>query len=126
MENRGKVYLAGPITGLDYEGATDWRESATKMMHPIEALSPMRYKAYLIQYGKLLATYGDIGVKNPLSTDKGITTRDRWDVERCDIVLMNFLGAEIVSIGTCIEIGWADTHRKPIVMLMEEEGNPSL
>ena len=123
METVGKVYLAGPITGLDYAGATDWRETSTKALHPIEALSPMRYKAYLAAYGKLLASYGDTGVKHPLSTDKGITTRDRWDVQRCDIVLMNFLGAKTVSIGTCIEIGWADAHRKPIVMLIEEEGN---
>jgi len=28
-----------------------------------------------------------------------------------------------VSIGTMIEAGWADSYRKPIVLVMEEEGN---
>ncbi len=123
LETFGKVYLAGPITGLDFEGATDWRIEVTKLMRPIEALSPMRYKSYLAQYGKLRAQYENTDIRHPLSTDQGITTRDRWDVQRCDLILMNFLGAERVSVGTCIEVGWGDAYRKPIILVMEREGN---
>ena len=123
MDPIGKVYLAGPITGLDFEGATGWRETATKLLHPVEALSPMRYKAYLKEYGKLLSSYGNSTVRHPLSTDDGITARDHFDVKRSALILMNFLGADERSIGTCIEIGWASAYRVPIVLLMEEEGN---
>jgi nucleoside 2-deoxyribosyltransferase len=41
----------------------------------------------------------------------------------CDAILFNFLGAERVSIGTCIELGWGDAFRKPMVLVMEDEAN---
>ena len=39
---------------------------------------------------------------------------------RCDMVLMNLLGATKVSIGSMIELGWADAFRKPVVLVIEE------
>jgi nucleoside 2-deoxyribosyltransferase len=50
-------------------------------------------------------------------------TRDRYDVMSSDVVLFNLLGTTTVSIGTCIEFGWADAFRKPVVLVMEPEGN---
>ena len=43
------VYLAGPITGLTFDGCTDWREYAKKSLAEagIDGLSPMRAKDYL-------------------------------------------------------------------------------
>jgi hypothetical protein len=35
-------------------------------------------------------------------------TRDRFDATRCDVLLVNLLGAERVSIGTMMEVAWAD------------------
>jgi nucleoside 2-deoxyribosyltransferase len=37
---------------------------------------------------------------------------------------VNLLGAKKVSIGTCVEIGWANAHDIPIVLIMEPDGNP--
>ena len=34
-------------------------------------------------------------------------------------MLFNFLGADRVSVGTCIEVGWADAARRPMVAVME-------
>jgi nucleoside 2-deoxyribosyltransferase len=51
-------------------------------------------------------------------------TRDHWDVSRCDAVLVVLSGATRVSIGTVMELGWAYAYRKPVVAVMEEEGNP--
>lgn len=120
-----RVYLAGPITGLNYKGATNWREYATKKLakHNIQCFSPMRAKEYL----KELEIIHDViptCEKNPLSSSPGIVSRDRLDVMKCDLMLVNFLGAKTVSIGTCIEFGWADAFRKPIILIMEKEGNP--
>jgi len=45
-----KVYLAGPITGLSYEKAVDWRRYAQIVLleeGDIVAVSPMRSKDYL-------------------------------------------------------------------------------
>jgi hypothetical protein len=51
-----------------------------------------------------------------MSKPKGLTTRDRWDAMRCDVLLVNLLGATKVSIGTVLEFGWADAMDIPIVV----------
>ncbi len=61
---------------------------------------------------------------NVLACQKGIATRDRFDVASCNVMLAYLLGAEKVSIGTMIEFGWADAARKPIITIMEKNGNP--
>ncbi len=119
--NKPMVYLAGPISGLNYEGATDWREYATKFLaeRDIIGLSPMRGKIYLLNESEIKDKYDD----TLLSSQAAITARDRFDCTRCDAVLFNFLNAPKTSIGTCIEIGWADAARKPMVLCIEESGN---
>ena len=122
------VYLAGPISGLKFGECTEWRNAVVHDLsqYGITGLSPMRGKEYLLSIAKdePLGPDGDkYKIISPLSTNQGITTRDRWDCQRADVVLMNLVGAKQVSIGTCIEIGWADAARVPIVLAMED-GNP--
>jgi nucleoside 2-deoxyribosyltransferase len=112
------VYLAGPITGLTFDGANDWREDVkAKFKAPVVGLSPLRCKKYLAGVQSKLESLGYYG--HPLSTPQGITSRDRFDCQRADVVLFNFLGADRVSVGTCIEVGWADAARRPMVAVME-------
>lgn len=115
------VYLAGPITGLTYDGATDWRDDVAQRLwlEGITPLSPLRGKDYLRDVGELKDQYHELNV---LSSGKGITTRDRWDCQRADVVLMNLVGAERVSIGSVMEAAWADAARVPLVLAMEEGG----
>lgn len=115
------VYLAGPITGLSYGEATDWRSYAIQSLakENIKGLSPLRCKEYLMLEKKIAQKYDSF----VLSTGKGITTRDRWDCLRCDVLLVNLLGAEKVSIGTMMELGWASSNNKPIVLCIEDQGN---
>ncbi len=40
-----------------------------------------------------------------------------------DIVLANLLNAQDVSIGTMFEYAWADDFHKPIISIIEKEGN---
>ncbi|MGX9944839.1 nucleoside 2-deoxyribosyltransferase [Bradyrhizobium denitrificans] len=121
------VYLAGPISGLNYEGATDWREFAKGELKQfgIKALSPLRNQEHL----KSVATFTNAAAEterllSPMSTPRGLTVRDRWDAMRCDVLLVNLCGATKVSIGTVMEIAWADSKGIPIVVAMEDEGNP--
>lgn len=120
------VYLAGPITGLTYDGGNDWRDAVRIELEDvgIDAWSPLRAKQFLRAIGVLDAAgtkeSAYIGL-NPLSEPKGITARDRFDTMRSDLVVMNLLGAERVSIGTMIEAGWADAARVPLVVAMEED-----
>lgn len=120
------VYLAGPISGLDYQGATDWRNQAVAALGEIgvKGLSPMRGKEYLAHVTEFTADGDMYGALSVMSSNRGIMTRDRYDATRCDVLLVNLLGAAKVSIGTVMEIAWADAHRIPIVCVMEPEGNP--
>jgi len=121
MNRLPKVYLGGAISGLTYDQGQDWREFVVSLLagRGIEGFSPLRAKGYLRSKGVIEQGYED----TPLSTDHGITTRDRWDVQTADAVLFNLLGAKRVSIGTMIEYGWADARRIPIITCIEPTGN---
>lgn len=113
------VFLSGPITGLSYDGATGWREYAVEKLGDvgITALSPLRRREFLKDVKSIADHYDDY----VLSTKRGITAADRFDLKRADLVIMNVLGAKRVSIGTMIEAGWADAWGKPIILIMEKD-----
>lgn len=116
-----KVYLAGPITGLTYDQGQDWRTKVKAELSNkgIDGFSPLRAKSYLAGHGPLQGAYDEF----PLSTAKGIVARDRNDVRTADLVIFNLLGATRISIGTCIEFGWADAYRIPSIVVIEKNGN---
>ena len=117
------VYAAGPITGLNYKGATDWRSYMQavfdRLSGQITVLDPMRGKAFLRQEIEI----GSGGYDNQVASEKGITNRDRRDVMNSDAVIVNLVEADRVSIGTMMELGWADSYRIPIILVMEPKGN---
>jgi hypothetical protein len=81
--------------------------------------SPLRSKVFLSNRGPLEDEYSD----HILATSRGIITRDRFDVRRCDLLFAYLLGATKVSIGTVMEIAWADMLRTPVVLCIEDKGN---
>ncbi len=116
-----KVYLAGPIGGLSYDDAfAGWRQKAEKLFEDcveIQTYNPMRFKEVL--RGELKLDGKDYE-GDPLVTPQGIFTRDMHDVMSCDAMLINFRDSQKVSIGTCVEIGWATAFRKPFVMVTDD------
>jgi hypothetical protein len=118
---RRSVYLVGPITGLSYQGATDWREYAKNFLsnHGIAGLNPLRGKDYL-KGEKDIADKYDLHV---MSTSRGIMTRDYFDCMNAGVILANFIGAEKVSIGSAMEIAWGYNNHTPVIVCMED-GNP--
>lgn len=128
-----QIYLAGPITGCTYRGCTNWREAFKDMLREnmagegwnpdgVRCLSPMRAKEYLDQVGVINKDYPSVDF-GPLSCSRGIMTRDFFDCTRADILVVNLLGATIVSIGTVMEIAWAYQNRTPTIVVMEKENN---
>lgn len=114
-----RIYLAGPISGCEFDECTDWRYQFTCLIpRSIQCLSPMRGKEFLKAHGTIEGDYPELG---PLATSRGIITRDFFDCTRSDIVLVNFLNSgNRVSIGTCMEVAWAYMARKPLIMISEE------
>jgi nucleoside 2-deoxyribosyltransferase len=116
-----KIYTAGPITGLTYEGAAlGWREQIKALLPEFDLFSPMRAKEFLAGEGVLAGSYG----YNPMSSENGILGRDHNDVFTCDLMIANFLEDDgNKSLGTAMEFGWAHAYRKPIIMIAEQD-NP--
>ena len=116
-----KVYLSGPISGLDFDEADDWRKAVSdRLSHNIIPLNPLRCKEWLRGRGKIIA---NSAYEHWMGTDEFIGTRDHWDTFRSDLIFCNLLGAKSVSIGTMIEIGIAHHARVPIILVMEPSGN---
>jgi hypothetical protein len=120
------VYLYGPISGLSFHGAQDWRTWMRGQLglHGIEAVSPLRGKEYLASLESISGhgrEYAHLGV---LSTPQAVIARDKFDVLRADMLVGNFLGAKQVSLGSMFEQAWAHMHHKPIAAAIEPEGNP--
>lgn len=126
-----KVYLAGPISHTTWKGATDWRMAVREELakYGIEGIDPMRGKADLREllgrkhfdtvYGQAAQAYENYD--NPMASAKAILNRDRWDVYNADVILVNFLGAKKVSIGTVMEIAWANALGKLVIVAMEDD-----
>lgn len=139
------VYTCGPITGLSYGGATEWRETIRDMVDKdVKMVSPMRGKDYFKHVEKfeaqvnatkiappekdaiqkvadLMEPHGTSKFRKALSSAKGILARDSFDVRNCDILLMNVLGAKEKSLGSICEMAWAWQFRKPIILVIEED-----
>lgn len=121
MSSKPIVYLAGPIAGSGYKDVTNWRRRAVLELSPIKVFDPMRAKDFLKNEEEDVHNYEKKTIlENALGSPKGITSRDRYDVMNCDVVLMNLIGAKRISTGSMIEVGWADAYRKPIVLAIDE------
>lgn len=113
---RQTIYLAGPITGLSYDGCTEWRDSVKGDLEAkgYKCLTPMRGKEHL-QEIHCLPSGGMVGI----ASDHNIYERDRYDVHRCDILLVNLVGAQRVSVGTMFEMAWGWKAGKFVLTCMD-------
>jgi len=125
------VYLAGPISGLTWEEATKWRQDVAAQLGDlgITVRDPFRGKDFIKRKIKRQGGFDTEALavhkkgEHPLVSGHGIVMRDLWDVASCDMLLVNFLGADRVSIGTVVEIATARAKGKYILVVMED-GNP--
>jgi hypothetical protein len=120
MRSYFAVYLSGPVSGLPYQAAHQWREFVSRAFPShIQGVSPMRGRRYLDD-GPAVHCAADCF---PLSTDRATTMRSHFDTVRADAVLVNLLGATDVSIETMMEIAWAYDRKIPVVVAIEPNGN---
>jgi len=118
------IYLAGPITGLSWQEATEWRVSAIERFKDMSkdgkryiALSPLRGKEYLSEETAIKDSYEH----HQISTPKMINSRDMFDVRRSNLLIVNLKNAKRVTIGTMLEVGAAYILNTPIIVIMEPD-----
>src|SRR5437773_135027 len=110
------IYLAGPITGVSDADVTPWRDYVTqRLAKDVVALTPTRDATDSTEDFPLTI--------EKLRHGKGVVSRDRFDVARCDLVFANVLRAKRVSVGTVGEMFWADAFRKPVILIINGEEN---
>jgi nucleoside 2-deoxyribosyltransferase len=120
-----KVYLAGPISGLTYTNAQDWREYAAQELTKAgcEVYDPLRGKAVLMNQGVISNGMKTSKYEDAMVSDALIYARDKHDVLNCDIMLANLLGATEKSLGTICEVALAEDHNKIVVLVMKKDGS---
>lgn len=105
-----RIYLAGPMTGLTWDQANEWRlkVAAELKPHGIECYSPMRWDH------RLNSNCIDYAHDIP-----EILRRDFYDVMQSDLIYADFTvcSSDIVSFGTVSEVAWGYALRKPTVMV---------
>lgn len=125
------IYLAGPITGLSYAQAKKgWREEFVDYVNATDVgngaslymLSPMRGKEKFSDIKKFVQSPDELSAF-PLATPRGTMTRDFLDITRADIIVAGLhLPTKVASVGTCVELGYAKSLGKPIVIIGTEVG----
>jgi len=126
--SRPVVYVAGPMTGLGWDDANDWREKVRTALPDCEVRSPLRGKAWLRQETVIESSE----YPKPFGSKNAIIKRDHWDVQCADLVIANFKGTafieygggevitQVASIGTCFELAWAYEFGTPIISIIPE------
>lgn len=111
------AYLAGPVTGISWNTATGWRDGMRERLAEsnVNCVSPLRGKNYLGQELSIKDSYE----QHAMSTERAILARDYYDVDHCDVLFVNYLGAKTRSIGTISEVARAYFQNKYIIIVME-------
>jgi hypothetical protein len=114
------VYLCGPITGLSLSESTGWRRTVSAALSgEAQVIDPTRDSPDPTRHSQAKATR-TLSVERMLH-GKRTVARDRFDIQRCDLLLACFLGAKSVSIGAVGEIFWADAMSKPVIIVREDD-----
>ena len=124
----GKVYLGGPISGLNYNDAQDWREGVTAELScfGIYAYSPLRMKQFLAELPTIAGHDSNLypardDLQRAIASPSGVLGRDHNDCVTSDVLFVNFLDSVRPSLGTAMEIAWAWDYHIPVVMCIEAQ-----
>lgn len=106
---RSTIYLAGPMTEDD-----DWRA-------PIK--DTLEVQGFRVRTPEFLERYVELFGVSTEEAAAILTARDRVFSSESDYVLVNFTGSTARSMGTCVELGWAD-NGKTVTIAVNPDGQP--
>jgi len=115
-----KIYLARPISGKTKDNVFD------NYLRTIEWLSGRNVQILCPMMGKnFLRTdpnekYKPVDNLHPITTNHAIFERDIWMVKQSDVIFMDLIDADHVSIGCIMELAIAASEEKHTILAMEE------
>jgi nucleoside 2-deoxyribosyltransferase len=116
-----KVYLAGPIAGQTGEKLLNSIAEKTAILTDIGYIvyQPMVGKSHIIPHKE---TYKASGYEQfAVATNHSIFARDKWMVQQADIILADLSpSGDRVSIGTMMEIAWANLLGKMVIVVLPD------
>jgi hypothetical protein len=115
------VYLSFPISGYDYESLAEYvRETKEFLQHcGYKVIHPLACKADTLA-GKTNLSNQEDDYQSNLTTNRAIFARDKFSVQKCDIVYVNTFGRINPSLGCTAEIIWAEVFNKFVVYNTEK------
>lgn len=101
---RMAVYLGGPMESAAGDRDLRWRRSASRFLAQwnVKAINPSR-------------GFRTIADEEAARTPQEIVTRDLRDVDRADLLLVNFTTNQYPAIGTSVEIKAAYDAGTPVI-----------
>jgi nucleoside 2-deoxyribosyltransferase len=111
-----KIYIAGAISGQSGEDVISYFKNTKALLIGMgyQVFSPMTGKS---QFRNEISMKSH-GYDNPISTNHAIIERDCWMVSHCDVLYCNLTMAEIVSIGSTMELAWGHILKKHTVLTL--------
>ncbi len=107
------IYLAGQVSGLSYAAVMNRRaEIAAMFPAHIFVLNPLDHQKDLKGVEVITPFMGD---------SDAIICECFWMIEYCDLVLVDLIGATQISVGACVEIGYAIRACIPIVVMIRAD-----
>lgn len=115
------LYLAGPMSGLTWRQALEWRKQATDILHTHwRIINPVRHQVSVEQLDEIIPC----GVQDDSHTAlhlcaTGLCAQDEFYIDQSDWLLCNYLDAVRPSFGTVWEQGYAWGRNKHILSVIE-------
>lgn len=106
------VYLAGPITGMQNNEISKWREGVKQQLSHICIFDDPTSRTFHSSDNLSTAERKTIG--------KTVVTDSEISVSSADLILLNLKCAHRISIGSMIEVAWAAFLNKSIVVVIDK------
>lgn len=115
------IYLGGPMSGLTWRDALEWRRTVEDKLHSQwRLISPVKQQVGQ-DLDEIITVQSQDDNKLLLHhTATGVTSQDEFYIDQSDWLLCYFLNAQRVSIGTIWEIGYAWGKGKKILSVVEK------
>jgi hypothetical protein len=121
MNPQLKIYCAAQITGRTWNEVVEYYKDITLLLGSVgyTVFNPMVNKGS--GGSDSVIGPGNYKTMNPSLTNRAIKKRDFWMVRQADVVLVDFTGTKVASIGMVSELAIADFMGKHTVVVIEEK-----